>query len=91
MNDIVSINRLFLIMAREAAKTKSGEVITGLSRPVLDRLGRLSLVELEELAQGAGLSLISFRLNEAELDRLVVLQDGQRSAYALSVAAARGA
>jgi len=90
MGDVVSINRLFLIMAREAANTKSGEVITGLTRPVLDRLGKMNLEEIERLAQGAGVSLISFRLNEAELERLASLHDGQRTAYAMSVVATKG-
>lgn len=90
MNDVVSINRLFLIMAREAANAKSAEIITGLSRPVLDRLGKMSLIDLENLAENAGLSLISFRINEEEMDRLSALHDGQRSAYALSVASSKG-
>ena len=90
MGDIVSINRSFLIMAREAANTRSGEVITGLPRPVLDRLGKMNLDEIERLARGAGVSLISFRLNEAELERLASLHDRQRPAYALSVVATKG-
>ena len=47
MNDIISINRQFLTMAREAAKSKSGEIVTGLSRPVLDKLANLSLDQIE--------------------------------------------
>jgi flagellar transcriptional activator FlhD len=90
MGDIVSINRSFLIMAREAASTRSGEVITGLPRPVLDRLGKMNLDEIERLARGAGVSLISFRLNEAELDKLASLHDRQQPAYALSVVATKG-
>lgn len=90
MGDIVSINRSFLILAREAANTTSGEVITGLPRAVLDRLGKMNLDEIERLAQSAGVSLISFRLNEAELDRLASLHDRKRPAYALSVVATKG-
>ena len=90
MQDIVSINRQFLIMAREAANSKSGEIITGLSRQVLDRLSKLSLDQIEEIAQVAGVSLISFRLSEAELDRLASLQESQQRAYTLAVIASEG-
>jgi flagellar transcriptional activator FlhD len=87
MNDIISINRQFLIMAREAANSKSGEIITGLSRPVLDRLSNLSLDQIEAIVQGAGVSLITFRLSEADLTRLTDLQESQRAAYSLAVVA----
>lgn len=90
MQDIVSINRQFLIMAREAANSPSGEIITGLSRQVLEKLSKLSLDQIEEIAQGAGVSLISFRLSEAELTRLTALQEGQRAAYSLAVVASEG-
>ena len=87
MNDIISINRQFLTMAREAAKSKSSEIVTGLSRPVLDKLANLSLDQIEGIAQGAAVSLISLRLTEAELNRLVSLQNSQRTAYSLAVVA----
>lgn len=89
MNDIISVNRQFLIMAREAARTKSGEIVTGLSRPVLDKLASLSLDQIEEVAQGTGVSLINIRLNEAELDRLIKLGGNQRMAYSVAVTASR--
>lgn len=68
MQDIVSINRQFLIMAREAAKLPSGEIITGLSRKTLDRLTELDLEQIEKVAQGVRASLISLRLSEADID-----------------------
>lgn len=85
MQDIVSINRQFLIMAREAASSPSGEVVTGLSRQVLDKLSKLSLDQIEEIAQGAGVSLISFRFSEREIDRLISLQKSRLTAYSLAV------
>lgn len=87
MKDIVSINRQFLIMARETANTKSGETITGLPRPVLDRLATLSLDQIEAIAQGVGVSLVTIRLSETELARLVALSESQRAAYSLAVVA----
>lgn len=87
MNDIVSINRQFLIMARQLANSKSGEIVTGLPRPVLERLANLSLDQIEAIAERIGISLITIRLNEPELARLASLQDGQRAAYSLAVVA----
>ena len=90
MNDIISINRQFLIMAREAAKLESGELLTGLSRPLLDRLGGMTLDQIEGLAKVVGVSVISLRLNEAELNRLSALPDPQKAAYAVAVVASVG-
>ncbi|MBK9520687.1 MAG: hypothetical protein IPO13_03530 [Rhodocyclaceae bacterium] len=87
MNDIISINRQFLTMAREASKTRSGEVLTGLSRGVLDRLAQMNLDEIEAMARDIGISVISLRLNEAEIDRLLALQGLQKAAYTMAIAA----
>ena len=87
MNDIISINRQFLIMAREASKARSGEVLTGLSRGVLDRLAQMNLDEIEAMARDIGISVISLRLNEAEMDRLLALQGLQKAAYTMTIAA----
>jgi hypothetical protein len=90
MQDIISINRQFLTMAREAASDPSGEIITGLSKQVLGKLAQLSLEQIEEIAQGAGVSLISFRLSESELTRFISLEKSRQTAYSLAVMASRG-
>lgn len=64
--------------------------MTGLPRPILDKLANLSLDQIEAIAQEAGVSLINIRLSEAELTRLIALQKGQRAAYSLAVVASRG-
>ena len=87
MNDIISINRQFLIMAREASKSRSGEVLTGLSRGVLDRLAKMTLDEIEAMARDVGISAISLRLNETEMERLLALQGLQKAAYTMAIAA----
>jgi flagellar transcriptional activator FlhD len=90
MQDIASINRQFLIMAREAASSPSGEVITGLPRQILDKLAELSLEQIEEIAQRVGISLISFRLSESEFNRLISLKKSRQLAYSLAVVASKG-
>lgn len=89
MNDAISINRQFLIMAREAAKLESGAVITGLSPKLLGRIARLSLDEIETLSGEIGVCLISLRLSEGEIERLMALHANKRAAYAVCVVATR--
>ncbi|TXF13551.1 hypothetical protein [Pelomicrobium methylotrophicum] len=89
MDDIISINRQFLIMAREVANSKSGEIVTGLPKPVLDRLAGLTIDQIEALAR-VGVSLMTVRLTVADIDQLLRLKDSGRSAYMLSVLAHGG-
>jgi len=85
MNDIISINRQFLIMAREAAKSTQAEIITGMPRNVLNKLALLTQEEIEKISK-LGISLISMRLTESEIARLIKLDDtSQRTFYAISV------
>lgn len=87
MTDIISLNRQFLIMARDEANSKSGELVTGLPRGILDKLTKLTVDQIDTIAEQAGLSLISFRLSEAEIERLVSLDKTKSSAYLLNVLA----
>lgn len=87
MNDIISINRQFLIMAREASKNESAELLTGLSRNVLDMIGKMTLEEIEAMARDMGISAISLRLSKTEMERLMALQGLQKAAYSMSIAA----
>jgi hypothetical protein len=89
MLDVVSINRQFLTMARQAAQSPSGEIVTGLARPILDQLSRLTLDQIDAIARAASVSLISLRLTEAELQRLITLKNGRQMAYALAVVSSR--
>lgn len=70
-NDVISINRQFLIMARETAQLKSGELLTGLPKSTLDRLAGMTIDQIEQVACGAGVSLITLRLTESEINRLL--------------------
>lgn len=88
MNDLISLNRQFLVMARAAALASSGEIITGLPRSVLDRLAEMSLEDIEAVAQGASVSLITLRLSRADMERFVSLRGAQQTAYSLATVAA---
>lgn len=85
MKDIISVNRQFLILAREEAISKSPEVaydaITGLSASMLSRISKLSLDEIEELAKSE-IGLFTLRLTEKQLDALVTdMREKKRTAY----------
>lgn len=80
MKDAVCVNRQFLLMAREAAKQSAGEVLTGLPTSVLGKIRGLDLEQLEVLASSANLSLITFRITAADIDRILTANQAQRPA-----------
>lgn len=61
--------------------------MTGLSRTVLDRIAQMTLDEIDAMARDIGISVISVRLTESEMDRLLSLQGLQKAAYSISIAA----
>ncbi len=61
--------------------------MTGLSRTVLDRIAQMTLDEIDAMARDIGISVISIRLTETEMDRLLSLQGLQKAAYSISIAA----
>lgn len=85
MKDIISINRQFLIIARERANAKrinvSNDVVTGLSAKLLSRIGQLSIEEIEGLAQSE-ISLITIRIDESQIDKIITdMREKKRTAY----------
>jgi hypothetical protein len=88
MKDIISINRQFLIIARERANAKrinaSNDVVTGLSAKLLSRIGQLSIEEIEGLAQSE-ISLITIRIDESQIDKIITeMREKKRTAYLLA-------
>lgn len=61
--------------------------MTGLSRTALDRIAQMTLDEIDAMARDIGISVISIRLTETEMDRLLSLQGLQKAAYSISIAA----
>lgn len=80
MKDAVCVNRQFLLMAREAAKHSAGEVLTGLPASVLGKLRNMDLEQVEVLASAADLSLITFRISAADIDRILAANQAHRPA-----------
>lgn len=88
MKDIISINRQFLIIAREQANSKPidtyKDIATGLSKTILDRIGQLNTEEIEELAKSE-ISLFTLRLSEKQIDKILSnLREKKRAAYLLA-------
>lgn len=84
-NDIVSITRQFLTIARSESKSEVGTLLTGLPQAVLDRLATLDLAQIESIARTISVSLITLRLDAEELERLITLGEKSRPTYALSL------
>lgn len=85
MNDIVAINRQLLTLAKIAASSKEGGLVTGLPDGVLQKIAALDIAAIEALARHMPVSLMSFRLDETELDRLIAMPEFAKPAYAISV------
>jgi hypothetical protein len=79
--DIAALNRMFLVMAREAARMRAGPILTGVSREVLDILASMSIEEIERLAEESGASMISMRLTAEKLKHIIELDANKRKAY----------
>jgi hypothetical protein len=87
MKDVKSIVFQFLIMARDAARSKSGEIQTGLPRYFLDRVSTMTIGELAVVAENSPTSIFSLRLSEGEMNRLFAIAEEKRPAYQVSVIA----
>ena len=81
--DVQKINRQFLLLTRQLAqKGRAAEVLTGLPRAVIDKIGSLDLDEIDELAETVPVSLYTFRLTDATLNRLLQMPREVKGTYA---------
>lgn len=85
MDDIVAINRLILIFARNAINRKEASLLTGIPQDVLEKLATLDVAKVESLARNMPLSLLAMRLDAEEIDKILMMPDTARPAYAISV------
>ena len=72
MKDIVSINRNFLLLARESAKDIAGPILTGVPKATLERLSTLTLDQIDYLASCLPASGITFRFNDVEIEPEII-------------------
>jgi hypothetical protein len=87
MGDMVAINRLFLIWARNESASPAGRLTTGLPQGVLDRIAKLDLAEIDRLAENLSVSVVSLRIDEAMLEKLLAIPDSSRMPFVLSLVA----
>ncbi|NMQ06839.1 hypothetical protein E4Q08_17085 [Candidatus Accumulibacter phosphatis] len=81
--DVQKINRQFLLLTRQLAREgRAAEVMTGLPRAVIDKIGSLDLDEIDELAETVPVSLYTFRLTDAALNRLLQMPREVKGTYA---------
>lgn len=81
--DILKINRQLLLLTRQmASDSDAAELMTGLSKPVIDKIATLDMDEIEELAETVGVSLYTLRFSDSVFTRLLQLPRDARSTYA---------
>lgn len=93
-DDIISLNRQFLHMARSIARgqlsQKAREMVCGLPKSSLEAIGKLDLEQIDVLASSS-VSLLSIRLSGDEIERMVSLEAEKSPAYIVSLVASKGA
>lgn len=87
MSDLTAITRLFLIWARSESSSPAGRLATGLPPGVLGRIAKLNLAEIDRLAENLSVSVVSLRIDEAMLEKLLAMPDTSRMPFALSLVA----
>lgn len=81
--DVQKINRQFLLLTRQLAREgRAAEVMTGLPRAVIEKIGSLALDEIDELAETVPVSLYTFRLTDSALNRLLQMPRDVKGTYA---------
>ena len=81
--DVQKINRQFLLLTRQLAREgRAAEVMTGLPRAVIEKIGGLDLDEIDELAETVPVSLYTFRLTDSALNRLLQMPKEVKGTYA---------
>lgn len=88
MNDPIFLNRNYLLQVREAAKTPSAEIETGLPPSLLRRISSLTSAEIEQVAKSLPVLGFTLRLDEAAFDRLLdskMNKPGSGASYTMSV------
>jgi hypothetical protein len=81
--DVQKINRQFLLLTRQLAREgRAAEVMTGLPRAVIEKIGGLDLDEIDELAETVPVSLYTFRLTDSALNRLLQMPREVKGTYA---------
>jgi len=89
--DILKINRQLLLLTRQMAKdSDAAELMTGLSKPVIDKIATLDMEEIEQLAETVGVSLYTLRFSDSVFARLLQLPPDARSTYAEATLAGNG-
>lgn len=71
--DVAAINRMFLLNAQKLARTGSealGSMVTGLSEPMLQRIGAMSLEEIDKMASSLPITVFTMRLDETSMKQV---------------------
>lgn len=89
VNDLISINRQFLIFVRSIAVESAAPLLTGMPLPVLAKIAAMSLDQIDYLAANSSVSFLRLRVTEKDIDRMVSMSHDQAAAYSLAMATVR--
>lgn len=89
MNDFVSLNRAFLMLARQQASDPAAPLTTGLPKETLAKLKEMSIGQVEDLAKNLPVSVFSVRLSPKQMDVAAGAEQGVASKYVLAALAER--
>ena len=90
MQNAESLNRNFLLHAREAAKESWGALSTGLPPEMLKRIGAMSNEEIDQAAQLLPVSMFTLRVDSSVFERVLEMgkaKPGAAASYLTSVLA----
>ena len=85
MKDIVSINRAFLLHAKEVADKSEGSLITGISPDHLRKLKEMSVQEVDQIASALPISAFQLRFDEVEFLKVLESKSSMTASYSVSV------
>lgn len=89
MNDFVSLNRSFLMLARQHASDPSSPLATGLPKELLAKLKSMSIDQVEELAKNLPVSVFTMRLSPKQIEVIADDAQGVVSKYVVAAMAER--
>lgn len=89
MKDFISLNRGFLMLARQHAQDPAACLALGLPRETLQMLQELSMEQIDSLAATLPLSVFTMRLSPTQLQMVAKDERGVASRFMVSSLAAK--
>lgn len=89
MNDYVSLNRSFLMLARQDASDPAAPLSTGLPQELLAKLKSMTIDQVDELAKNLPVSVFTMRLSAKQMEVIAEGDQGVTAKYVVAALAER--